>query len=211
MRLDDVKVVNNGTFNVNVNPGRSAADRDEGGVLEIVNGTSFNVSRLILGDNSRGSKLIVSNATVNVSGDFQPNYKDLSDSNAQIHFYGDNPHLSAVNLNFYGDATYNFHIPREGYALTNAKNAVVYGDTITRRTNACKTKPLIRITGVEGPRTRGHWTLMRVNNNSWNFLRPGTEVTQDDIECGPGIRAVVTAMTIEVYVSSQKGMTLILR
>lgn len=194
-----------------VGSGASASNRSVGNRLELLDGSVMKVKRCIFGDYSKDCQLVISNSTLDISGDFQPNFKDLSDSNAQIHFYGDNPHLSAVNLNFYGDATYNFHIPREGYALTNVRNAVVYGDAITRRTNACKAKPLIRITGAEGPRTRGHWTLMRVNNNSWNFLRPGTEVTQDDIECGPGIRAVVTERTIEVYVNSQKGMTLVVR
>ncbi len=158
-----------------------------------MNGAVLDCARLILGDYSRDTRLDISNATLRVTN-FQPNFKDLTDSNCQIHFWGDSPRLVATNLNFYGDATYSFHIPREGYARANADQAVVTCSTVTRRDNAKKTGlPLIRVTGEEGPRTRGHWTLMKVTNDKWNFTNAeaGNAITADDIACGPGIRAVV--------------------
>lgn len=212
VRLDNAALADaDGTTRVTVDGGSSSASRGTGGRLELVNGAVLACSRLILGDYSRDTRLDVSNATLRVK-DFQPNYKDLTDSNCQVHFWGRDPHLVATNFNFYGDATFNFHVPREGYALTNPDGAVVACPYVTRRDNAqtAKTgKPLIRVTGEEGLRTRGHWTLMKAKDAKWNFANAG--VTADDVECGPGIRAVVTEKTIEVYVSSQRGAALIVR
>ena len=213
IRFDNAELVDDGTAKVVVDGGSSADARGTGGRLELVNGAVFGCARLILGDYSRDTRLDISNATLRVAN-FQPNFKDLTDSNCQIRFLGDNPRLEATNLNFFGDATYNFHIPREGYELTNPDQSVVTCGTVTRRDNAKKTgRPLIRVMGEEGPRTRGHWTLMKVTNDKWNFTNAeaGNNITVDDIDCGPGIRAVVTEKTIEVYVRSQRGTVVIIR
>lgn len=173
----------------------------DGNRLEILNGSSVDVSRIIVGDNSNDSDLVLSNATLRICGDGRCQFSaNAGHTGNDFIIHGREARCIAREIDMGGNSKLVFNIPKEGF------NAVpVELDDAVFRAN--RESPEIVINPPLGSRKGGWHTLIRIggNYNLAECLQNFTVTAPEDV------RVVIERTELKVFYSSNIGMRIVVR
>lgn len=172
-----------------------------GNRLEVLNGSSVDVSRLIVGDQGNDSKLILSNAVLRVKGDNRCQISaNAGHTGNDFIISGPAARFTAGQIEIGGNSKIVFNIPKEGFNDV----PVQLDNTIFRANNET---PEIVVNPPEGFRKGGWHTLMRVGD-AYNLVDclNGFVVTAPE-----GVQVSVEKTELKVKYSSNAGLMLLVR